>query len=735
MRNRRLKRISLAALAISLIMLVYIGRLAWLQLMPGSAPAAALSNKTSRGGWQRLSVQQRQRNLVLDSGRGDFYDRNGAPLTGETYSSLAMFPVRNDIRGEEADLIALSRILDISKEQLMNMWDEVREPVFWKKAGELQPLRLSHAEVSKIEQLTLNGIRVLPYRNRYLSAFQPKHLIGFTSEHPEWLLAHQAADLEEGKRKLADQVGGSGLEKSLDKLLHGLGPTSVSYFMDGRNAPLHGLDVRITQPNNRYYPLKAMTTIDLRLQNEIEEYVDAHGLKEGAVVVLDTRNADIVAMVSRPQLKPGRFATADGTEWENHAVKAFAPGSVFKLVTEAAALEAGVANQHESFYCSGEYGKYGLSCWKDGGHGHVTLQEGLAQSCNIVFATIAERLTPAQLKRTADALGIGQQAGWHREQAFGPFSEPLRLLEEEESGQLFAAAKRLSTGGGEVQGSGELNEENGERGSGELSEGNGEQGGGKLREENRERRSGELSEGNGEQGGGKLREENSERRRGKLTKENVEQGRGMLRTKKVGQGSGGLRAGNGEKYSGKHSSSASDAATEQAAMLAAVDGGTLAQSGLGQRDVRMSPLQAANLIVTLLNDGRVMEPRLLTEIRYANGQRMVKLPAQRAQARGRIKPATAHALLRGMAAVVDHGTGRSIRQGLWAVAGKSGTAETTRAGIDRNHQWFAGYGPVKKPRYAIAVLVENQPPGSSNQATRLFRGVMDIAARLSSTVE
>lgn len=644
--------------------------------MPGSAPAAALSNKSSRGGWQRLSVQQRQRNLVLDSGRGDFYDRNGAPLTGETYSSLALFPVRNDIRGNEADLIALSRILDITKEQLMNMWDEVREPVFWKKAGEQQPLRLSQAEVSKIKQLSLNGIRVLPYRNRYLSSFQPKHLIGFTSEHPEWLLAQQAADLEEGKRKLADQVGGSGLEKSLDKLLHGIGPTSVSYFMDGRNAPLHGLDVRITQPNNRYYPLKAMTTIDLRLQNEIEEYVDAHGLKEGAVVVLDTRNADIVAMVSRPQLKPGRFATADGTEWENHAVKAFAPGSVFKLVTEAAALEAGVANQHESFYCSGEYGKYGLSCWKDGGHGHVTLQEGLAQSCNIVFATIAERLTPAQLKRTADALGIGQQAGWHRKQAFGPFSEPLRLLEEEESGQLFAAAKRLSAGGGEERGSGVLSEWNGEQGSGELSEWNEE------------------------------------------------------------QGSGGLRAGNGEKNSGKQTSSASDAASEQAAMLAAVDGGTLAQSGLGQRDVRMSPLQAANLIVTLLNDGRVMEPRLLTEIRYANGQRMVKLPAQRAQAaRGRIKPATAHALLRGMAAVVDHGTGRSIRQGLWAVAGKSGTAETTRAGIDRNHQWFAGYGPVKKPRYAIAVLVENQPPGSSNQATRLFRGVMDIAARLASTVE
>ncbi|MDQ8738846.1 penicillin-binding transpeptidase domain-containing protein [Paenibacillus sp. LHD-38] len=668
MLKQRIKRLSLAAWMISLVMLVYIGRLAWLQLIPGSASAAVLSSEATRGGWQRLSVQQRQRNLVLDTGRGDFYDRNGKAITGETYSAVALFPVRRDVRGQEKDLSVLSGILGVSVEQLQQRWDAVREPVFWKVDHQMRPLRLTDAQKVRIEKLHLNGIRVLPYRNRYLPGFEAKHLIGFTSQHPEWLQTEQAEDLALGKRKLADQVGGSGLEKSLDKLMHGVGATSVSYFIDGRNAPMHGLDLRITQPNNRYYPLKTMTTIDLELQNEIEDYVDAHGLKEGAVVVLDASNADIVAMVSRPQLKPGQFHTSDGTEWSNHALKAVAPGSVFKLVTEAAALEAGVVNQNESFYCSGEYGKYGLSCWKEGGHGHLTLKEGLAQSCNIVFATVAERLTAEELKRTADALGIGQQAGWHREKAFGPFSEPLRLLEEEERGQLFPIPIKASS----------------------TLVGHGED----MR----------LEPGSGTQ---KRRQKSGEK----------------VQLDELGSAvEAGGRAGKRDALL---------EAREQAATLAAVDGGTLAQSGLGQRDVRMTPLQAANLIVTLLNEGRVMEPRLVSEIRYANGQRMVKLPAQRAQAsRGRIKPATAHALLRGMAAVVDHGTGRTIRQGRWAVAGKSGTAETTRAGIDRNHQWFAGYGPIKKPRYAIAVLVENQPPGSSNQATKIFRGVMDIAARL-----
>ncbi|WP_424991941.1 peptidoglycan D,D-transpeptidase FtsI family protein [Paenibacillus castaneae] len=684
------RRIWIAAIFISLIMTVYILRLAWLQLMPNSTSASIYSSTPGRGSWQKLSVAQRQRNLVLDTGRGDFYDRNGRPITGETYSAVAFFPVRPDARGSEKAISELSKLLGVSEDKLVQTWNHVKEPIFWKVNEDLLPMRLTEEQKKRIEALKLNGIRVLPYRNRYLQHSGARQVIGITSQHPEWLQANHSKELVSGKRKLTDQVGGSGLEKSLDKLLHGVGATSVSYFIDGRNGPLHGLDMRITQPNNRYYPLQVMTTLDMELQNRIEAYADKMGLQEGAIVVLDAHNADVVAMVSRPKLKPGKFQAADGSEWANHALKAAAPGSIFKLVTEAAALEAGVTNKRETFFCDGEYGKYGLSCWKEGGHGLLTLQEGLAQSCNIVFATIAERLKPSQLQRTADALGIGKQAGWHRERAFGPFTAPLRLLEEEEAGALFAPAGTAASGAG--------------HGGSVESDGAGTAG-------NRasvERRGASDGAGAAESGG-------SVERRG------ASDGAGAAES--------GAERGGSEKRSRKQEQQRQ--LRERAAALAAVDGGVLAQSGIGQRDVRMSPLQAANLIVTLLNDGRVMEPRLVSEIRYANGQRMAELPAQRAQgSSGRIMPATARALQRGMEAVVDHGTGRSIRQGLWPVAGKSGTAETTRAGIARNHQWFAGYGPIKQPRYAIAVLVENQPPGSASQATKLFRGVMDIAASM-----
>ncbi len=604
------RRMWIVSLLMVSMMLFYIGRLAWLQLLPGSAPSARAA---SHGGWQRLAAAQRQRHLMLDSGRGDFYDRSGTPITGETYEAAAFFPVAAAFRGDRSGQEQLAACLGVTWQELSAKWDALREPIFWSVEGGRQPLRLTPEQAEAIKRLHVPGVKVLPYRNRYLTSFAAKHAIGFTSQHPEWLRTYRSEELSSGKRRLNEQIGGAGLEKSLDALLRGLGPTSVSYQLDARNAPLEGLDVRIAKPVNRYYPLQTMTTLDLELQNRIEAYVDEHGLTEGAVVVLDANNADIVSMVSRPVMQPGAFRSSDGSEWENHAIKATAPGSIFKLVTEAAALETGSASLRETFTCNGEYGKYGLSCWKEGGHGTLTLQEGLAQSCNIAFATVAERLKPSELLRTAEALGLGHQAGWHTGKRIGALSGPLRLLEEEEAGAIYA-----------------------------------------------------------------------------------------------GKG---------------------DDALARQRMLDAVDGGAQAQTGIGQRDVRMSPLQAANLIVTLLNEGRVMQPRLVSEIRYADGQRMLELPAQRAQGLpGRIRPGTARALLRGMEAVVDHGTGRSIRQGLWAVAGKSGTAEATRAGIARNHQWFAGYGPAAKPRYAVAVLVLNQEPGSANRATKLFRGIMDIAA-------
>ncbi|WP_224753236.1 peptidoglycan D,D-transpeptidase FtsI family protein [Paenibacillus terricola] len=551
----------------------------------------------------RQAVEQRDSELIIDAGRGEFVDRNGIPLTGQSIEALALFPVQAGQRGGAEQISRLASILDVSVQQLQSRLTELKEPGYWLEAGSTHPLALTERQLEALKTVHINGVRVVPYRLRYMAPYLASQTIGYISQHPERIKTAYGHEYAIGELKLNSVIGGAGLERSLDRLLRGDGGTTASYYTDASGQPLQGLDVRVAAPVNRLYPLQVITTLDAGLQAAVEQYADRSGLKEGAIVVLDMATRDIVTMVSRPRLNPEQVDAA-GSAAANHAIRAVEPGSIFKLVTEAAALEAGVSMPSETFHCSGEYGRYGLSDWKAGGHGELTLREGLAKSCNIVFATIAERLTARQLADTAFRLGIGRQVGWHSEQSVGPLAGPIRLLEEEEAGRIFDRKQ------------------------------------------------------------------------------------------------------------------------------ASVDGGVMAQTGIGQRDVRISPLQAANMIATIVNMGHVAEPRIVSEIRYANGQRLVSFPPHEAASPiGRISPAAARELMDGMQLVVKVGTGRSIQNGVWDAAGKSGTAEVTRSGVDRVNQWFIGYGPLKFPKYAIAVLAENRTPNTANEATKLFRAILDIAAK------
>jgi cell division protein FtsI/penicillin-binding protein 2 len=172
-----------------------------------------------------------------------------------------------------------------------------------------------------------------------------------------------------------------------------------------------------------------------------------------------------------------------------------------------------------------------------------------------------------------------------------------------------------------------------------------------------------------------------------------------------------------------------EAGTVFAEVADSSDGGTRAQTGIGQRDVLLTPLAAANLVVTLLHDGQVKAPRVVREIRYADGSRMALLPEQRsASPAGSVSRAAARALSGWMADVVRTGTGHKLRQARWDLAGKSGTAQVITAGGEREHQWFIGYGPVDKPRYAVAVVALNRPAASRHQGIEAFGQIMNALA-------
>jgi len=585
--RQSIRRCLLLAGIFGLLGCLLLARLAQLQLW--SAPAAGLAAE---------AVRQRETELLLDTGRGGFVDRNGRPITGERRYVLAAFPVRREADRLLRDAAALSAATGFGREALREWLSRRNEPAAWPSTDNAEPL--SPGQAAAVAALRIDGVYALPAAVRYRSGESGIHAIGYISQHPERMGRLYGRELKSGARRLTDPIGGSGLELSLDSLLQGAGRTAAKLYTDGRGKPLPGLELRLNRPGNPYYPLTVVTTIDLALQRRLERYAADSGLDRGAIVVLDARNGDILAMVSRPALNPLHPA-APGSDPANHALRAVAPGSVFKLITEAAALEYGRAAETETFHCDGEYAKYGLSCWLPGGHGTLTLREALARSCNVAFAAVAERLTPEQLALTADRLGIGRPVGWAVGGEAGGKRQRTRLLPEEEGGRVFLGTPPRRP-----------------------------------------------------------------------------------------------------------------------------EGGLMAGTGIGQRDTALSPLQAANLVVTLLNGGRVLAPRLAAEIRYADGSRMAAYPPHEApSAYGHIRPSTARALLRGMEAVVAEGTGRAAERAVWRLAGKSGTAQ---AGRSVNHQWFVGYGPVASPRYAAAVLAERRPAGSANLATEVFRGVMDLLA-------
>jgi len=569
-------------------------RLAWVQLGIGG-------KKQAHAVLQRQAALQHADELVLDNGRGHFLDRNGVMLTGKTVRALAAFPAQGMPRGTEEELGELSDILGADRDRLAEWLDELRTADVWRAEGGKQAYSLSEEQAARIRSLDLSGIAVLPYRNRYPdeAAFDPLQAIGYVSQDPSHLRETYGKRLADLRINETDPIGGAGLEHSLDRLLRGTGPTKAMQLTDGARRPLKGLGIHVASPDNAHYPLQVKTTIDAGMQRAVTEVLDKHGIRRGAVVVLDAGNADVLAMVSLPAFDPGRIGAA-GTDERNHALLAVAPGSIFKTVTLAAALEAGITDVTERFYCDGTYGRYGLKCWHEGGHGLLTLEEAFAESCNVVFAALAERLDPALLQSTADKLGIGRQVGWSAERFVD--GQPLRLLPEEQAGAVFADLE------------------------------------------------------------------------------------------------------------------------------AAKDGGVRTGSGIGQRDVRVTPLQAANLAVTLLHGGKVLAPRIVSEIRYADGGRMARLHPQTASsAHGKIGQDTAAFVRKAMESVVAKGTAASaLKTSVWPLAGKSGTAELAGRDAGSNHHWFIGYGPAKgKARFAVSVLLEKEPAGLRNRAGAVFGDIME----------
>ena len=282
------------------------------------------------------------------------------------------------------------------------------------------PLRVdrnvSREKLALIETHSLElpgvGIDVMPVREYYYGESMA-HVIGYIGEVSR-------DELERDKSagyKSGDFIGKFGLEKALDRHIRGRpGGEQVEVNVVGRKVKTLGR----VEPVQGY---RVVLTIDSQVQKAAWAAMEG---KAGAVVALDPRDGSILALVSRPGFDPNLFnrgVSADVWEkissnplhpMENRAIAGqYPPGSTYKLIVAAAALEEGIITPETSFNCPGtfEMGTRTFRCWRKHGHGRVSLHRAIVESCDVYFYNVGKLLGVDRLAQYAQAFGLGARTG------------------------------------------------------------------------------------------------------------------------------------------------------------------------------------------------------------------------------------------------------------------------------------------------------------------------------------
>lgn len=210
----------------------------------------------------------------------------------------------------------------------------------------------------------------------------------------------------------SDGIGVCGIEKAYDGFLRSsCADNSVTLHIDAVGEVLNGLGSSINHAGE--LQCGVVTTLDKDIQQICENAADKNKLSIGAVVVMDVKTGEITASVSRPDFDTSNVAAYiddPDSPFVNRAMSAYSVGSIFKLVTAAAALEQGISPEY-SYTCTGSVNVNGqiFNCHKWGGHGEIDMETAMVKSCNTYFIALSEYLDKEDYIETAKTLGFGEE--------------------------------------------------------------------------------------------------------------------------------------------------------------------------------------------------------------------------------------------------------------------------------------------------------------------------------------
>jgi penicillin-binding protein 2 len=366
----------------------------------------------------QMAEQNRVRSIPIIAPRGRMLDRDGRVLV-DNRPSFSVLLLRDDPKLVEQYLPAISDGLGVSIDDLHDQLQNTRnlpkfQPIVIKpeaSSADLDFIESHRSDIPVLEMLSVSRRRYLP--NGFLA-----HATGYVGEASETQIENS-----NGKLRPGDVVGKFGLERQYNDILMGTdGMRRVIVNSIGKEVdhltqqdPIPGKQIQLS--------------IDMDLQQVAEQSL---GQRPGAVVALDPRTGEVLAMVSRPTPDPNDFAVRiSAKEWKqlnedplkpllNRAIQAqLAPGSVFKIVTATAMLEDHQIPESFTTYCPGYGTFYGrqFKCWvyssKKGptSHGSTDLHDAILKSCDVFFYTVGMKMGIDRLSYYGDKMGIGHKTG------------------------------------------------------------------------------------------------------------------------------------------------------------------------------------------------------------------------------------------------------------------------------------------------------------------------------------
>ena len=372
------------------------------------------------------SENNRLRRVEIVAERGFIYDRNGEILVRNRPSYQIALQAMHLPRKDSLRKIVFDRLLNIKDKDGGRLFDSLSLDTAFQRTRWIKnrPIRIledaSPEQVSMIEEHSseLPGVvTLIESRREYPYGTLASHVLGYTSEISE----EQLKKPEFAAYSQGDRVGQKGLEQGYDTEFRGRnGMKLVEVNASGREVgQVKGVESMSPEPG-----LHLISTIDLKLQ-KVAEAAIADSVK-GALVAIDPRNGEILAMVSSPRLDPNIFSLKKRERnkgWAqvaldsmrpltNRAISGtYTPASVFKLATAGAGLESGILSETKYYPkpCTGgyQYGARYQKCW--GVHGNLNVVHALRLSCDVFFYQAGLEIDMNRINEFARRFGYGEQ--------------------------------------------------------------------------------------------------------------------------------------------------------------------------------------------------------------------------------------------------------------------------------------------------------------------------------------